>query len=194
MIESYPLHYPLEYPRTKLPKRSRFNDKLSIAFARDELLNQLRMLKAKEVIISTNIPLRRDGLPYSNIKVDDMGVAVYFIYNQSNTVLCCDLWNRVQDNLHAIERTVNAIRQMERDGVSEMLKRAFTGFKALPEHAGEGNAAWWVVLGIESNSTKDQIKTAYRKLSMEQHPDKNNGAYDKFIITQKAYEEAISEK
>lgn len=194
MIESYPLSYPIDYPRTKSPKRSRYSEKLSVAAARDELLNQLRMLGAKSIVISTNVPLRKDGLLYSNTRVDDCGVAVYFNYNNAPTVLCCDRWNRVQDNLHAIERTVDAIRQMDRDGVSEMLKRAFTGFKALPQNAGQGSEAWWIVLGIKSDAIESEITSAYRKLIKEKHPDVNNGDSTQFIIIQKAYEIAIAER
>jgi len=47
------------------------------------------------------------------------------------------------------------------------------------------------ILGVEENSTKDEIKKAYRKLSLQWHPDKNPGnviALEKFQKINEAYE------
>lgn len=50
----------------------------------------------------------------------------------------------------------------------------------------------WSVLGIPRDATEDQIKTAYRKLAMQWHPDRNQGdkaAEEKFKEISAAYEE-----
>ncbi|MEJ2535778.1 MAG: DnaJ domain-containing protein, partial [Calditrichia bacterium] len=50
---------------------------------------------------------------------------------------------------------------------------------------------YYEILGVGRNATPDQIKTAYRKLAMEYHPDRNQGdkeAENKFKELSEAYE------
>jgi len=188
MIEAYPLTWPVDFPRTKNPARSRFSNKLTVGVARENLLTELKLMRATNIIISSDVPIKKDVLLYANYKVKDTGIAVYFSYKNSPTVLCCDKWNTLQCNLHAIERTVNALRQLERDGVSDLLNRVFTGFKALPQNAGQGEASWWVALGLTSDATKEEVRKAYTTLSFQYHPDHNGGNSEMFLIIKKAYE------
>ena len=48
----------------------------------------------------------------------------------------------------------------------------------------------YVVLGVNKNATNDEIKSAYRKLARQYHPDlnKEEGAEAKFKEVQEAYE------
>ena len=192
-IGSYPLAWPVGYPRTKRPKPSLFDT--SEADARDGLLNELRRLGARRVILSTNIETYRRGgreIPYANQRVEDKGVAVYFELKGEQRVLACDRWNKIADNYQAIRKTVEALRGLDRWGVSDMLNRVFSGFKALPANGStaQGLDTWWNVLGVSRDASPNEIRRAYRKRARETHPDAggSNGA---FLRVQEAYAAAL---
>lgn len=46
---------------------------------------------------------------------------------------------------------------------------------------------YYIILGIPSNSTQDDIKAAYRKLVKELHPDRFGDNYKPFLNVQEAY-------
>jgi len=199
MTEAYPLSWPIGWPRTSSPERSRFgdwNNKPSIARATHKLLSELRLLNKgqhSEIIISTNLRLKNDGLPYSVQRdPDDRGAAVYFKRNGEDMVIACDSYEKVGCNLWAMAKTVEAMRGIDRWGCSELLNRAFTGFKALPENASLSNN-WWTILEIaEGTVSLEDIKAAYRKKVKEFHPDNlETGDSDKFREVQEAYNKAI---
>lgn len=191
LIEAYPLCWPGDYPRAKSRKYARF--KTSFAIARDSIVAEVKRLGGKDVIISTNIPLKRDGLPYATYKQpEDPGVAVYFTFKGEQRVFCCDEWTSIHDNMQAINKTIEAIRGLDRWGVSDMLNRVFSGFAALPQSTNK--KAWYEVLKVAKNSEVATIKSAYRQLMMVHHPDKNNGKTSPmFTEIQTAYEEAKKE-
>lgn len=192
-IEAYPLYWPSGYPRTKYPVKSRFKEQLTIAQAADELENELSMLSAKNVILSTNIPLTLSGNPRSGIgAVKDTGIACYFKRKDKDVVLCCDNYKRVQDNIHAVGRTVNALRQISRDGVSDFLDRAFTGFTALPENAGDSTVAWWDVMGLNKDASFDETRKKYLFLAKLWHPDSGDET-GRFYLLNKAWQQAQRE-
>ena len=185
IIDAFPLAWPLGWERIKNRQKSRFN--IKFGKARNILLNELNLLGAKNVIISSNIPLRNDGLPYAlTSQPIDCGIVAYFYLNGNHQCIPCDKWNRTQDNLWAICKTVNALRGLDRWGAKEMVNAAFRGFKALPE----ARSNWKKILKLGSTPTEEEIKNSYKKLCKIYHPDMG-GSAEKFVELSNAYKEAL---
>jgi hypothetical protein len=169
MAEAFPLHWPEGWPRTKTPQRSRFD--ATMADARDGLFAEIHRMGGSYPVLSSNLELRRDGLPYAvQREPNDAGVAVYFMRKGKQMVFACDRWDRARDNMRAIAKTIEAMRGIERWGASDMMERAFSAFIALP--AG-GTRSWREVLGIlpDVQVTKDVVETFYRQRAKKAHPD-----------------------
>ena len=169
MTEAYPLAWPSHRPRISRRERSRF--KVTFAKARDELFNELRLMNARLPVLSTNVALRQNGLPYANQpEPDDPGVAIYFERNGRQMAFSCDRWDRVRDNVQAVRHTIGALRGLDRWGTGDMVEAAFTGFEALPAPDWRGH------LGLGPAATLDDAETAYRSRARSAHPDAGGSA------------------
>jgi hypothetical protein len=192
-MEAYPLTWPEDQLRTPTVQRERGQFKTEFGRARDELLRELGRMGAKEIIISSNVPLRRDGLPFADAREpQDPGVAVYFTHGKRQLVIACDSYRYVKANLRAVGATVEALRTIQRHGATSLLERAFTGFTALPPK-GMTERPWYEVLGVAEVAPFEDVKAAYRRLAAQHHPDRGGDA-DKMAQVNRAYEAAQSRR
>lgn len=190
----FPLSWPAGWPRTprhKQTRNERFMRNLSVARATDAVLDEVRSLGGRGVVISTNLELKRDGLPYSNRRApDDPGAAVYFRLKDKPLVLACDRWDRVEQNLWAIAKHINALRGQERWGVGTVAQ-AFAGYTALPDP--NARRPWWEVLGVHRGASPIDIRSAYNEAAKLHHPDRG-GDVERMAEINAAYEEARRER
>jgi hypothetical protein len=187
--EAYPLYWPEGWKRSRYREQSRFQT--GFGAARNFLFAELQRMGASRIVLSTNIPLRNDGLPRANTRPDggDSGVAVYFERKGKRMVFACDKFVQAYDNIYAIAKTIEAMRGIERWGASDMMERAFSGFKQLA--AENEGPSWWGVLGTRAGATAEEIEAAYRMQAKSAHPDLG-GSHDAMAILNAAREQGLS--
>lgn len=180
-ISKCPLTWPAGWKR--VPSYSRkdatfkvHGKRLSVYDGMQRVLDELEKLGVNEanVIVSTNVRTRLDGLPRSGEpRPSDPGACVYWQKTSKEPMRCMgvDRYTEVADNLAAIAATLEAMRAIERHGGAAILDRAFTGFAALPAPVA-GQRDWWTVLGLQPDATAEQIRDAHKRLRSSLHPDK----------------------
>lgn len=190
--QRFPLSWPTGWTRTNTRSRANFRRRQNVLMSRltvgdglARLSLELRRLGGTQVVISSNLQTRNDGLPYSNQPkvITDPGVAVYFKMKGKPRVLACDKWDSAADNMAAIAGHISAIRTVDRYGVGT-LEQAFAGYAALPAQA----ASWFTVLEFaDPPKTWEVIESRFKSLARIHHPDaggnsetmgKINAAYD----------------
>ncbi len=195
----YPLQWPEGWKRTPSYQRktatfSRQGKALTVFDGVQRVLDELQRLGVHQddVIVSTNLQTRLDGLPRSNQgRPGDPGVCVYWKpAKHPMRCMAVDRYDEVQDNLAAVAATLEAMRSIERHGGAAILDRAFTGFAALPAPAG-GKRDWWTVLELSSTASQAEIREAFNRLAREHHPDRG-GTDERMAEIIRARDEALS--
>lgn len=151
-----------------------------------------------DVVISTNARRLKSGeLGAAEMQWhhDDPGVAVYFYRKDKPTCIACDRYDRIWKNLRAVQRTIEAMRAIERYGGTGLLDQAFRGFEALPAPGDVRARTWREVFGFDHVRavTLDEIESRYRKLCKERHPDVPGGSHDAFTELNTARDQALKE-
>lgn len=209
-IRAYPLQWPEGWPRAKLREPARFHKKearrsdgvataaykvqrdLSIADGCGRVLAVLSAMGVPdyEVVVSTNVEPRLDGMPKSTGSAlgSDPGVAVYWKRKGKRQCIAVDRYDRVADNLAAIAATLDAMRAIDRHGGAQILDRAFTGFIALP-----APEQWFTILGVGASASRAEIEAAHGRLAMKHHPDRGGTDYEMARINT-ARDEGLSQR
>jgi hypothetical protein len=215
MIAAHPLSWPDGWPRSTPHSRkaARFTKgerqypqpggasyirqrDLTVTDGVDRCLRDLERMgiDRQDVVISTNVRTRLDGLPRSGEKKpQDPGVAVYWEDRKgARRVMAIDIYDEVADNLAAVAATLEAMRSIERHGGAQILERAFTGFTALP--ALGATKSWRDIFGFGSlPATKADVEATFRAMANKAHPDRPGGNHEAMAELNRARAEALKE-
>ena len=196
MAEAYPLAWPEGWARTPATKRRRAPYRVGAHAAKENLLHELQLLGGYNVVISTNMPTKSNGMPYANVgNVEDPGVAVYWSTKAyKERCIACDKWLAVYDNVHAIGKAIGALRSLDRIGASQVLERAFSAFGALPPSSSAPVVRpWWEVLEIPQAAigalSLAMVQARFRELTTKHHPDRG-GSQAFMVELNKAFQQA----
>jgi hypothetical protein len=199
--DAYLLQWPERRKRTESWHRENAKFDVTFARARDNIIGEVQRLCGRypdpSIVISTNIALRRDGLPLAGQRQpDDPGVAVYFTYKKRQMSFACDRWRKIEHNMQAIAKTIEALRGIARWGTGDMLEAAFTGFEALPAPQTNGAArprTWREVMEFPPQAlvSADMVSARFRRLASVRHPDAG-GSHDAMSELNRARDEALA--
>jgi hypothetical protein len=211
-MRAYPLAWPVGWKRTQAGVRKvaqfqktelkqtvtgsyRTGKWLTVKDGRHRVLAELgRMgVRRDDVVVSTNMELRLDGMPRSDRREpSDPGAAIYWRQKPGAPMRCMaiDRYTTVADNLAALAATLEAMRAIERHGGAEILNRTFEGFKQLA--AENEGPSWWGVLQVRAGATVEEIEAAYRTLAKIAHPDRATGSTAAMMALNAAREQGLN--
>lgn len=176
-VDAYPLSWPTGQKRAEYRLDSRY--RVNFAQARDDLFRELDLWGAYAAVLSTNVPLRRDGLPYAGKwrEPDDPGAAIYWMSAEGEPMaLAIDCWGTVRENVRALGIAISCYRGLERTGSKEVQNQAYQGLKRLgsPEAFDP-----LVVMGFDGMpATLEELEARFRQLAKVRHPDRGGDARD----------------
>lgn len=189
--------------REKSRQRARFDP--SYQKTLELLADELRRLQARQVVIQAGFAahdIRNDGWPRSNAKKPvDPGVILSFQSKHGPLSYPCDRFTDWQDNLRAIALSLQALRAVDRYGVTRRAEQ-YRGWTQLPPpppqpppfsgFATKRAAAEWLAQAAGysfavGNVLSDQCsrESAIRSARRRLHPDAG-GSHEEFIRIEQA--------
>lgn len=194
-----PVH---QWPKQPTPSYRRKSAAFRATYAAtlDLLEYELSKLEAKDIIIQAYFTLdqiRNDGWPKSAARPSDVGAIVSFQTKKGPLAFPCDTYDNYDDNLRAIALSLQALRAVDRYGVTQHAEQ-YRGFTPLPSAEAQmskedaahfiathqnGTGQYFSVAGILQNPTF--AAEAYRNAARTLHPDAG-GAHDLFVKLQQA--------
>jgi len=199
--DPFPLAWPEGWIRTKSFTRTSSRFARGYGLARDAVRYEIARIRGANIIVTSNLPLNNKGTPDGRAEASrlaDPGVAVWWMQSGNvERVMACDRWLTPGENLKSIAKSLESLRGITRWGASQVVDRAFEGFRALPTgSAPVEKIDWWVTLEIdkelfelESEDLGAIINSRYRKLAKIAHPD-HGGSTEQMMLINEAFDDA----
>jgi len=190
VLESFPGKKPT-------PVRSKF--KKSYGETMRDLDKELRMIGASNVVISLDCDsreIRNDGMPRSDCRPRSPAVVLSFESRKTGAMqMPCATYHDWQDNVRAIAMSLEALRAVDRYGVTQKAEQ-YKGWSKIagPDAAQTKESSAKLISQFSGFADADIVRSAeiYRsavKAAMvTTHPDRNGGAEGSFKAVQAARE------
>lgn len=181
--------------RRRSPFKVGYQDTLELLFF------EIAKLGGSDVVVQIDVrehELRLDGWPKSDARPKSPRVIVSLKSKHGPLMYPCDQFLKWQDNLRAIALALEALRKVDRYGVTSHGEQ-YKGWQALPAPSDGGGftsiekAANFIArhcdhLPLDISGRFDTFRDAYRIAALKLHPDRNNGDMAEFKKLQQARE------
>ena len=165
--------------RKRATFRAGYNDTLSL------LDQELAHLGARNITIEialTEAEIRLDGRPRSGAKPSYPGVVISFDGKQGRYSFPCDTYDAFEDNVRAIALSLEALRAVNRYGVTKIGEQ-YAGFAALPPPmvtelfmTEAGAIAVLNQFAPGGKVSRNNLRETYHSAVMRLHPDRGGDA------------------
>lgn len=175
------------YDRKWSPFRTAWSNTLTL------LARELENLGAARVVLELDVTesdLRIDGMPRASARPATPAVALSFDSDYGPLRYATDVFNDWQDNLRAIALGLEALRKVDRYGISKRGEQ-YTGWKALPATP-SGRSPIDVFQQYAGDHAGTDPRALYRAALLRVHPDGggDRAAFDAVQAARKQLEEA----
>lgn len=191
-VPEYTIHPIEHWPGARTPASERRRSPFKVIWTRvlDELDLELHHLGARSIKLRLSVrerDLRIDGQLRADARPSDPSVLLEFVAGRLDgeplLVYRCDTFKYWQDNVLAIARGLNALRLVDRYGVTAKGEQ-YHGFKSLPSTASTtltASAAAEIIARFGGKTSSGVLldaevaRQAIRSAVFQTHPDRNGG-------------------
>lgn len=184
-----------EWPGQMTARRTRSNFSALMTDRLELLRRELRMLGAKNIELLVAIPaeqFRLDGYPRATARAEHPGIILSFdTPNLGHLSYPCDSFDRWEDNLYGVAKSLEALRMVDRYGVTKRGEQ-YRGFLALEAtampstpftHEPDSILGWLMrIPGVET-AAGDHIATVLRRAQRATHPDHGGDPEEFRLVT-----------
>lgn len=183
-----------KWPTQTTGKRKRAVFRSSYTKTLNLLEDELRKLSALDIVIQAGFSLdqiRNDGWPRGGQSPKHPGIILSCRSRGQSLSFPCDTYDTWQDNIHAIALSLNALRAVDRYGVTKGAEQ-YRGFAQLgaPVAAGTPKSAALVfalfskIPDVEILSNADSARQAFKAAIKVTHPDRGGRQEDFHMVMQ----------
>ena len=133
----------------------------------------------RDIVLSSNVTL-------GATRPSDPGVAAWFTWEGEQICIPVDRYETVEANLQAIHHIIEARRVELRHGTLALVRASFRGFRALPD---PNKRDWRQILGASPTENIESVRSKYRTLASQNHPDRG-GSAERMTEINRAWEQA----
>lgn len=172
------------WPGALTRDRRRSNFASAMTATLDLLDRELFMLQAKDARLQVAIPasqFRLDGFPRATAKAEHPGIILTMNTNVGALSYPCDTFTVWEDNLRAIALALEALRKVDRYGVTKRGEqyRGFLAIESTAMPAGFSNAeaaVEWLLDYVDEHGEEVSVERALRRAQRKSHPDMGGDA------------------